>query len=187
MKHVLLFAILAFATGAQAQLSLTPTVSERTQEGVVFPQLEFSDRGKKVTYEQPRGWTYSVLSKQKIAFTPPDTKQTKAEIESGSPLVPTSFDEEGVKQLKSIFATLLPKDSEQIEMSEQKNPLLINGRESYELVATFVNHGQRYRMSVLFVNLEREQLRFKVIAAPADFEQAHHRFIESLYGLQWGP
>jgi hypothetical protein len=187
VKRIFVLAIFTLAARAQAQLSLTPTISERTQEGVVFKQLQFSDSGKKVTYEQPRGWTYSVQNKQKISFFPPDQKQTRAEIEAGYPLSPTQLDEEGVKQLKSTFISLIPKDSEQIEVSEKKNPLLINGRESYEFTATFVNYGQRYRMSVLFANLEHEQLRCKVIATPADFEQAHRRFIESLYGLQWSP
>jgi hypothetical protein len=187
VKSAFFIAAIALATRATAQLSLTPTISERTQEGVVFRQLQFSDSGKKVTYEQPRGWTYSAQGKQKIVFFPPNPRQTKAEIEAGLPLLPAKFDEEGLKQLKSIFLSLLPKESEEIEVTEQSNPVHINGRESHEFTAVFVNHGQRYRMSVLFANLEREQLRCKVIAAPIDFEQAHQRFIESLYGLQWSP
>jgi hypothetical protein len=186
VKRLLLIAFAVLTVRASAQLSLTPSVSERMQEGFKFPQLEFSDAGKKVTYEQPRGWSYSSQGKQQIAFYPPHPTQTKAEIQSGFPVAPTQFDEEGLKQLKTIFLSLLPKESEQVEIvAEQKNPVLINRHETYDITAAFINHGQRYRMSVLFVNLEREQIRCKVIAEPNDFQEAHRLFIESLCGLQW--
>src|SRR3979411_294718 len=94
VKSMLLLAIMAIAAHAGAELSLTPTVSERVQEGISFPQLCFSDSGKKVTYEQPRGWKYSVESKQKIGFFPPHSTATRAEIEAGFPLAPVEFNEE---------------------------------------------------------------------------------------------
>jgi hypothetical protein len=186
VKSLLLFAILAMALPAGAELNLTPTLSERVQEGITFPQLCFSDNGKKVTYEQPRGWSYSVESKQKIAFYPPHSTATRAEIEAGFPLVPAEFDEEGVKRLKSMFLGLLPKDSEERAIvAEARNPVLINGRPSYEVTASFVRYGQRLRISILFANLPGEQIRCKVVSNPDQFEQAHGRFIETLYGLQW--
>ena len=188
MKIIFVLASAVIALRAGAQLNLTPTVSERMQEGIPFPQLCFSDDGKKVTYEQPRGWSYSVQSQQKIAFYPPQKAEAQAEIEAGFPLVPPQFDEEGVKKLKATFLNLIPKDSEKVEIGAgQKNPVLINGQESYEVTATFVDHGRRYSMSILFVNLPREQIRCKVIADPKEFEQLHRLFIESLYGFQWAP
>lgn len=187
MKSVLM-AMALLATPAAAQLSLTPGVGERVQEGFTFPELRFSDGGKKVTYEQPRGWTYSSRGKQKIAFYPPETAQTRAEIEAGFPLVPVQFDDESLKQLHTSFLSLLPKDSEQPEIvAEQKNPVMINAHETYDITASFTLHSQRYRLSVLFVNLEHEQIRCKVMALPEDFEQAHRAFLTSLCSLQWWP
>ena len=188
MKTALLFIFAAFATPAEAQLNLTPNVSERQQEGMTFVGLRFSDGGHKVTYEQPRGWTYSSESKQKIVFYPPNTSQTQAKIQAGFPVHPAEFDEEGVKTLKALFLALLPKESEEREIvAEQKNRVLINGRDTYEITAAFVNYGQRCRMSVLFANLEHEQVRFEVRAVADKFEQTHRAFIESLFGMQWLP
>lgn len=183
-KSVVIIAV-AIAVRAEAQLSLMPTISERVQEGIHFPQLCFSDGGKKVTYEQPRGWTYIAESK-KVILRPPNKSGSRAEIEVGFPITPAEFDEEGVKQLKAMFLRLVPKDSEKIEIvGEHKNPVLINGHESYEFIVAFITYGQYCRMSVLFANLPREQIRCKVIANSDDFEETHQRFMESLYGLQW--
>jgi hypothetical protein len=187
LKSVVIIAAAAIALRAEAQLSLMPTMSERVQEGIHFQQLCFSDGGKKVTYEPPRGWSY-VSESKKIILRPPGKAESRAEIEVGFPVIPPEFDEEGLKQLKAMFLRLVPKDSEKIEIvAEQKNPVLINGHESYEFIVAFINYGQRCRMSVLFANLPREQIRCKVIANPDDFEETHRRFIESLYGLQWSP
>lgn len=186
MKVPLLLCLLALP--AYAEMDVTPIPSERIQEGITFHELRFFDRGKKVTYERPSGWTYSSRGPQKIAFYPPRKSQTKAEIETGNPVVPAQSEEEMLKQLRALILRLLPPESKEAEIvAEQKNPVQVHGLETYDITVAFQNYGQRYRMSVLFVNLEREQLRFKVIAEANDFEEAHRAFIASLFSLQWWP
>ena len=96
------------------------------------------------------------------------------------------LDERMIKKLKEDLVRSLPKSGTQIQIvSEVTNTLLINGHKTYEVTIGYQNYGQEYRISVLFANLGRQQLRFRVLARASDFDQVHRDFTASLCSLQW--
>jgi hypothetical protein len=183
-----LFLLLSFTTAPllRADLDLTPTTATRHLESLSFPELIFSDGPQQVSYEFPRGWSYSTISSKQIRFNPPQLAQAQAEIEA-VPLVETFvFDEKSIKKLREETVRSLPKNSTQIQiLSEVTNTMLINGHKTYEVTIAYICYGQRYRTSVLFANLDRQQLRCRVLAQASDFEKIHRTFCDSLCSLQW--
>src|SRR5437868_4219514 len=89
-------AITAFTSSLFASVDLSPVTAERTLDGITFNQLVFHENGRKITYEQPRGWKYSGGGNS-ITFTPPDSAGVNASIEQ-SPLSATrKFDQSTTK------------------------------------------------------------------------------------------
>jgi hypothetical protein len=91
-----------------------------------------------------------------------------------------------MKKLREETVRGLPKNSTQIQvLSEVTNALLINGHKTYEVTIAYMCYGQRYQTSVLFGNLDRQQLRCRVLANASDFDKVHRTFCDSLCSLQW--
>jgi hypothetical protein len=68
---------------------------------------------------------------------------------------------------------------------EFPSTLLLNGHPTCEVDVYFALHSQRFRMSVLFVDLGESQLRFSLISRPGDFDELHKAFRASWYSWQW--
>jgi hypothetical protein len=116
----LLFVAVAFT--AKASIDFTPATGERTLEGIKFPELYFHEKGRKISYEQPRGWTYSGDS-SRIRFTPPNMPQAFGEIAQAPLTAPQNFDEPTVKLLQDQVLHSLPGDShEAVVVRAEKNP-----------------------------------------------------------------
>lgn len=190
MKKAAAVAVLACALGAaRAEIDLTPERSVRELEGCKFPQLEFRDDGRKITYEVPKGWKYVARDKHTLALVPPEKDMVSAKIKFIPTPGPLVLDEVQLKHLKDTASSLLPPESRiMIEPTITPNPLVLNAHSTCEIDILFVLHSQRLRMSVLFVDLGPSQLRFSLIARPGDFEALHKAFQESWYSWQWvGP
>ena len=186
IKYLLLLVSLSSTPLLRADLDLTPADTARELDGVTIPALLFSDGSQKVSYESPRGWSYSALSSREIRFQPPEVFQAETTIESIPMAGEYQFDERLIKKLKDDLVRGLPKSSTQIQIvSEVTNTLLVNGHKTYEVTIGYQNYGQEYRISVLFANLGRQQLRFRVLARASDFDQVHREFTASLCSLQW--
>jgi hypothetical protein len=187
IKPCALAAVLAFALGtARAEINLTPQYSVRELEGCKFPQLEFRDSGKKITYEAPKGWQAVVRDSQTLALVPPGREMVSAKIK----FLPTPgilvLDEAQLKYFKDTAGQLLPAESRiMADPTITPNPLSFDGHPTCEIDIYFVLHSQRMRMSVLFVDLGGTQLRFSLISRPADFDELHKAFSESWYTWQW--
>ena len=95
---LLLFFLLGPPLCAFAGIDFTPTASERTFEGIKFPELYFREKDRKISYEQPRGWRYSGDS-SRIRFIPPDVPQAFGEISQTLLPAPQNFDEPTMKRL----------------------------------------------------------------------------------------
>jgi hypothetical protein len=189
-RSILALLVIALApAAARAEINLTPKPSVRELDGVRFPQLEFADDTATITYEAPRGWTYTTDSPRRLVLRPQDKVQADANIEFVKNAQPTVFDDAGVKRLKDEFPALLPKDSEQIAFAGEgeKNPLQINGHETYELTANFALFGRKFTTSVLFVDMGDSQLRFILSCQTRDFAELHKAFQRSWYSWQWVP
>src|SRR5204863_6457778 len=80
------------------EIDFTPILGYRTLEGVKFSQLLFHQNGQNITYEQPRGWSYSGDA-SRIRFNPPDVAQAIAEIAQVPLAKPETFDDETTTRL----------------------------------------------------------------------------------------
>ncbi len=167
---------------AEAAIDFTPVVGERNQEGVIFKQLIFREKDRKITYEQPNGWTYSGDSKG-LRLTPPNVAQAQADIEQSVLRVPEPIDEAA---LRDLAMKTIPAGSLQATIvAEEQNPIRINRQDTFGVTINYVLHGQEYTANVLFANLEDTQLRFRFVARKQDFEKLFRAFRGSLFMLQW--
>ena len=170
---------------AGAAIDFTPTTGERVLEGIVFKQLVFHENGHAITYEQPRGWQYSGEA-ARIRFTPPDFRQAQAEIVQAPLAQPQSFDDSTRKNLQAQVVGSVPPGSQNgVIIAEEQNPLTINGKQTYAVTVGYVLSGQDYLLSVIFANLDKTQLQFRIVARKKDFDQVTRLFRGSLFSLQW--
>jgi hypothetical protein len=170
---------------ASAGIDFTPTVTERTLQGIKFKQLNFTDNERRVTYEQPRGWKYSGGGAS-IKFIPPDLALAEAEISQAPLPAPIKLDDETMKALTARVMASVPKDSKNVTvLSEDKNPFRINQQETYAVTISYTVSGQEFQRWVLFLNLPDNQLRFHVAATKGDFEKVQKAFRASLFSWQW--
>jgi hypothetical protein len=173
------------ASRPNAAIDFTPTTGERTLEGIVFKQLIFHEDGRPITYELPRGWTYSG-DVNRIRFSAPGFPQAQAEIQQAAAPKEQNFDEPAAKALQEEVLASVPKGSQNVVMiGEEKSPIAINGRPTYGVTVAYNLFGQDFALSVLFANLPNTQLRFRVIARKQDFPKVHTLFRGSLVSLQW--
>jgi hypothetical protein len=173
------------ASRAGAAIDFTPITGERVLEGVVFKQLIFHESGRAITYEQPRGWTYSGDS-NRIRFTPPDIRQAQADMAQSPLLEPQTFNDATAKLLQNQVLASIPPGSQNVTViSEEQNPVSINRQQTYAVIIGYSLSGQEYRLSVIFLNLPNTQVQFRVIARKQDFEEVNRLFRASLFSLQW--
>jgi hypothetical protein len=185
MKIAPLLLILALTGSARAAVDFTPVTGERVLDGIKFKQLVFQQGARKITYEQPQGWSYSGSS-SRITFTPPQISQAEACIEQSPLPAPANFDEPTIKLLQERVLALVPPNSVNVNIvSTEKNPLLVNQHETLEITVSYENAGLAYTRSVLFLNLPDTQLRFCVSARKTDFDKVHKAFRGSIFSWQW--
>lgn len=182
---LLLLIIAAFIDTVRAAIDLTPTTTERKQAGVTFQELNFRENGRRITYEQPRGWTYSGGG-PRIRFVPPESTQAYAEIDHVPLPAPQNFDEPTKKALQQQTLASVPPDSQNVAfVAEALNPVVLNQHQSYEVTISYQAFGQEFMAGVIYVNLPDTQLRFRTVARKADFEKVHTAFRRSIFSWQW--
>lgn len=186
MKRASLFPLLflACASAASAAIDFTPTTGERMLDGIKFPQLIFHEDGRKILYEHPRGWTYSGGGNE-IKFMPPNIAQAQGVIEQSPLPAPQTFDEPTLKALQQqALATVPPGSLHAALVSEQANPIMVNGNQTYEVIVGYNFFGQEFQLSVLYIDLPGLQLRMRAIARKQDFEKVHNAFRGSALSFQ---
>jgi len=170
---------------ARADLQLNPKISEYELDGAKFKQLAFSDgSGKDVTYSPPRGWDYAGSANQ-LTLRPPNKAQAEAAI-SRIPLPePVSFDEKTVKKLVEEAVASVPKGSTNVELvSQEKNPVMIERKETLLVTLTYNFYGHTYGRSILFLNRAKDQIRFQLTCRQTDFKDLQNAFLKSQYSWQ---
>lgn len=173
-----------FVASAYAELQLTPKVAEYELDGVKFKQIAFSDDGKTITYQSPRGWDYSGNATQ-LTLRPPNKAQAEATITKIPLSQPGSFDEASLKKLVTEAAALVPKDSANVSVvAEEQNPLMIQRKGTFLVTLGYTYYGQKMSRSILFLNRGKEQLRFQLTCREADFKELHRAFLASHYTWQ---
>ena len=188
MKAVCLLLLSTFALAApfaQAGVDFNASTSERMLAGIKFQQLNFTENGRRITYEHPRGWAYSGAG-SRIRFTPPGLTQAFAEIDQTPLPAPAPINEDVAKALQQAALASIPPDSlTPALVSEAVNPFRVNNHETYEAVLSYGAFGQEFMMGVIYVRLPDTQLRFCTVARKADFEKVHEAFRSSIFSWQW--
>ncbi len=165
-------------------MQLTPSLVEREGDGCKFKQLAFHDGETTITYLSPRGWTYSGSATQ-LTLRPPKTSQAEASITRVARSEPGRFDDETLKKLVAEAVALVPKGSSNVTVeSQEKNPLLINRKETFLIVLNYNLFGQAYNRSILFLNRGKEQIRFELVCRSADFKELQKAFLHSQYSWE---
>jgi hypothetical protein len=169
---------------ARADLDLTPKLSHYELDGVKFQQLAFSDGSKIVTYAPPRGWDYSGSATQ-LTLRPPGKSQAEATIKKIALSQPASFDEETVKKLVQEAIASVPPGSTDIQLvSQEKNPLMIERKETFLVTLSYNLYGAAYNRSILFLNRGVEQIQFQLSCRRADFTALQAAFLDSQHSWQ---
>jgi hypothetical protein len=178
-------ASLLLVAAARADLQLTPRTSQYEGDGVKFTQLAFSDGGaKEITYSPPRGWNYSGDANQ-LTLYPPNKSQAEATIFKIPLSQPASFDDETVDKLVDEALASVPTGSTSVHLiSQEKNPLMIERKETLLLTLTYNFYGQSYSRSILFLNRRKEQIRFQLACRGADFNELQKAFLGSQFSWQ---
>src|SRR3954466_1857849 len=108
MKTIIfLLASVSLCSISKAGIDFKGGTDERTLEGIKFKQLVFSDNGRKVTYEQPRGWTY-VVESARVRLMPPGVSQAQGEIDQMPLTAPIAFDDATTTKLQQQALAGLP-------------------------------------------------------------------------------
>ena len=182
---ILLLASISLCSIAKAEIDFKEGTDERVLEGIKFQQLVFRDNGRKVTYEQPRGWSY-LADNGRIRFTPPGVTQAQAEIDQLPLTAPIAFDEATDKKLREqLLSTLPPGSQDGKVVSEEKTPLKKNDCDTYAVTISYQLYGQEFFTGVLYMNLPDTLVRFRATARKADFEKIHRAFRSSVFSWQW--
>jgi hypothetical protein len=178
-------ASLLLVAAARADLQLTPRTSQYEGDGVKFKQLAFSDGGaKEITYAPPCGWDYSGSANQ-LTLHPPNKSQAEATISKVSLPKLASFDDETLKKLVEEALASVPRGSTGVQLIlQEKNPLMIERKETFLVVLTYNLYGQSYSRSILFLNRDKEQIRFQLACRQTDFKELQKAFLGSQYSWQ---
>ena len=166
-----------FIVSAQAQLQLTPKISQHEADGVKTELLAFSDGGAKaITYSPPRKWEYSG-SPTKFTLRPPGKPQAEGTIVRISLDQPAVFDDQTMKKLAAEVLGSAPGGSTNVTLvSQEKNALLIAQRETFLVIISYDFYGQNYQRSTMFLNRGNEQVRFQFVSRAADFKNLQMAF-----------
>jgi hypothetical protein len=118
-------------------------------------------------------------------FTPPNITQAEGVIDQSRLEKPENFDEATMKSLQDQVLASVANAQSVTLVSAEKNPLLINRHETFEVTIAYQIGGVEFERSVLFLNLPDTQLRFRVTANKRDFEKVHQAFRGSIFSWQW--
>lgn len=168
-----------------AQIDLTPKDTFYEVEGIRVPNVSFRNGAKEVTYSPPGDWVLSGGG-QKLSLTPKDKIQAGATISVLATREPApAATEENLKLYTEVASKLLPTDATKIEVIEAiVCPLQISGRSMVEVTLAYVFFGQQFRMNLLFMPREKEELRFQVVARTSDYPELFKAFRASLFSMQ---
>lgn len=184
IKAVAFTAVLLSATAARAELHFTFQTSEYEVEGVKGRQLVFADAGKQITYAPPRGWQY-FGDPERLRLLPPSGQPGEALVSRIRLEVPQTFDDLTTKRLTDEAIAGLPGGSQRASVvSQQKNPLQIEGKETFLVIVHFDLYGTPQSRSVMFLNRGAEQIRFQLTCPQENFAKLQKQFLSSHFSWQ---
>lgn len=177
-------AIILVTGSAYAGLQLTPRVAEYELDGVKLQQLVFSDGGQEITYTPPRGWQYSGAS-DRLVLHPSSPSNAEATITVTPLTQPAIFNDETIKRLSDEVMASVPTNATHITIiTQQKNPFIIERKETLLVVINYDYYDGPYTRSIMFLNRKNEQVRFQLTCRRPDFAELQRAFQSSHYSWQ---
>ena len=150
----------------------------------MHPAAAWTWRPNAAANAPPRGWGYSGSTTQLI-LSPSGKSEAQAKITKVALSQPASFDEETVKKLVQEVIASVPEGSTDVQLvSQEKNPLIIERKETFLVVLSYNFYGGAYSRSILFLNRGNEQIRFQLTSTQADFKELQKAFLGSQYSWQ---
>jgi hypothetical protein len=185
VSQAVCLAAVFIAPACLASLDLSPQVETFELDGVTISQLAFDNAGKaKATYQPPQAWKCSGGGNL-LELQPSGLAQANARISKLPPSASSSFDVEACRRLTQKVVTSLPEGSEQIKLvSEEMNPLQIDGKQTYLVELTYVYYGERFACYSLFLNRAPEMLMFRLSCRESNYQALRADFHRSLYTWQ---
>ena len=190
MKTLSLLATLAvtlLAARAEA-IDFTPRFTETVDDGVPMRRMFFSDGAQRIFYRPPPTWVPSG-DDQAATFRPKDSNLATVKIENApAEHARIPFDGPGSEALRNIARTLVPPDATEVtEIWEVPNPVVLQGWTSFEVGFDYVQFGQHFCRSILFINLDKNrQIHFIVSAVPTEFKPLYKTAYRTL-ATWWQP
>jgi hypothetical protein len=176
--------LLLFGFSARAELLFTFQSQESDLDGVKLHQLVFLDGGKQVSYAPPRGWQY-FGDDNTLRLTPPHGQPGEAIVTKVKLIQPQKFDEATMKRLSDEVVVSAPSGSRRTHIvTQEKDHLLIEGKETFLVVVGFELYGVTQMRSVLFLNRNADQIRFQFTCPEANFTQLQKQFLASQFTWQ---
>jgi hypothetical protein len=176
---------LAVARTANAGLDLTPSANDYVAEGMKFRQLVFQHDKQRIEYEPPPNWTFDSTTKR-LHLKVPNKNFADATIEAIPLAAAQPMTEERRAAIRQQFLATLPPGSELSKVeAETENPILLNGKPTFEITISYHAMGEKFLRSGLFVNLPDVQLVFRLSARAQDFAALHQEFKASLLSWHW--
>jgi hypothetical protein len=118
-------------------------------------------------------------------LTPPSGQTGEAIVSRVKLLQPQAFDESTVKRLTTEVLASAPPGATRVTLSsQQKNPLLIEGKETLLVIISFELFGTPQSRSVMFLNRQGEQIRFQLTCPQVAFTQLQSQFLGSHFSWQ---
>jgi hypothetical protein len=181
-RSLTLVCLAVFACSARADLDWSPRLANFQDDGVSFHYLVFSDgTGKEIHYRQPDGWTYTGSAK-KFSLRPPDKSRAEGTFTSLPLTAPSTFDDESLRGLvEQALATVPRGNTELTVVSQEKNPVRIEGKETFLVILSYREYGEGFVSSFLFMNRNSEQICFRFVSRAADFEGLQRAFLASQF------
>lgn len=184
LKLALYAAAIFVVCSVNAELRLTPTISEYELDGVKLKQLAFPDGSTTVTYQPPRGWDYSGSATQ-LTLRPKNKAQAEATVTRIPQPDAVAFDDEGTKKLVNEAIAMIPEGSlDAAVVSQEKNPLMIEGKETLLIVLSYTIYGRHYQRSLFLLHRGDEQIRMQLTCLREDFQELQRVFMVSQYTWQ---
>lgn len=189
MKTLSLLASLAVTllTARAEAIDFTPHFTETIDDGVPMRHMFFSDDAQRIFYRPSSKWLQSG-NDQAAMFRPKDSNLATVRIENApAEHARIPFDGPGSEALRNIARTLLPPDAIEVtKIWEVPNPVVLQGWTSFEIGFDYVQFGQHFCRSILFINLDtNRQIHFIVSAVPAEFQPLYKTAYRTL--ATWRP
>jgi hypothetical protein len=177
-------ALLFSVTCAQAELHFTFENQEYDLDGVKLRQLVFTDGAKHIAYTPPRGWQY-FGQEDRLRLLPPSGKPGEGLIFRIPMPKPQPFDERTTKSLADEAIASVPNGAKRVSLvSQQKNAVVIEGKETYLVVINFELFGTPQARSIMFLNRDNDQVRFQFTCPLANFADLQKQFFSSQFSWQ---